>query len=131
MDDKFKRELDDFIASAKQLIDDIQIKENLEIVQKELKAIYDKAAIKINEVKNDEELKAKLKEAGNTVKDKTIEAAHVVKDKTKEAVENTKEYLNRPDVKEKIDNAKDKTKEAAEKSVETVKEWFKPKGDKE
>jgi hypothetical protein len=130
MDDKFKRELDDFIASAKQLIDDIQIRENLELVQKELKVIYDKAAVKINEVKNDEELKAKLKDAGNTVKDKTIEAAHVVKDKTLEAVENTKEYLNRPDVKEKIDNAKDKTKEAAEKSVETVKEWFKPKGDK-
>lgn len=130
MDDKFKRELDEFTASAKKLIEDIQLKENLEIMQRELKIIYDKAAEKFNEVKNDEELKSKLKEAGNTVKDKTMEAATVVKDSTIKAVENTKEYLNRPDVKEKIDNAKDKTKEAAEKSVETVKEWFKPKGDK-
>ena len=43
------------------------------------------------------------------------------------AKEKVDEFINRPDVQEKIEGAKEKTVDFAEKAVDKLKDWLKPK----
>jgi hypothetical protein len=118
MDNTFKEELDRLIEKANKFADDIHLKENLESFRDDLVDLATKTGKKIDELAHDEELKTKIKDGANQVKDGAIKGAKYVGDKTTE-------FFERPDVQENIEKAKDKTIEVAEKGVEALKKALK------
>jgi hypothetical protein len=118
MDNNFKEELDKLIEKASKFADDIHLKENLESFRDDLVELATKTGKKIDELAHDEELKTKIKDGANQVKDGAIKGAKYVGDKTTE-------FFERPDVQENIEKAKDKTIEVAEKGVEALKKALK------
>ena len=120
MDNNFKEELDKLIEKANHFADEKHLKENLESFRDDLVELASKASQKIDEIAHDEELKTKIINGANQVKDGAIKGAKYVGDKTTE-------FFERPDVQKGIEKAKDKTIEVAEKGVEALKKAFKNK----
>lgn len=120
MNNNFKEELDKLVEKANKFADEKHLKENLEAFRDDLVELANKAGQKIDEIVHDEELKTKVKEGANQVKEGAIKGAKYVGDKTTE-------FFERPDVQENIEKAKDKTIEVAEKGVEALKKALKNK----
>lgn len=137
----------DFIKHAKTFAEDNKLQEKFETLKEKTNEAVEGASKKIDELKHDEDLKAKL----NNVKESVVSATNKVVDKVKEneeltekltqvkdtAVDATKksvdfvstkvdEFRNDPEVQEKFEKAKDKTIEVAEKAVNSLKKWLKP-----
>jgi len=120
MENNFKEELNKLVEKANKFADDMHLKENLESFRDDLVELANKAGKKIDEISHDEELKDKIRDGANQVKDGAIKGAKYVGDKTTE-------FFERPDVQENIEKAKDKTIEVAEKGVEALKKALKNK----
>ncbi|KAF0226339.1 MAG: hypothetical protein FD179_885 [Erysipelotrichaceae bacterium] len=120
MKKNFKEELDKLVVKANKFADDKHLKENLESFKDDVVDLANKTGKKIDEVVHDEELKAKVVDGANQVKDGAIKGAKYVGDKTTE-------FFERPDVQENIEKAKDKTIEVAEKGVVALKKALKNK----
>ncbi len=120
MDNNFKDELDKLFEKANKMADDMHVKENLESFRDDLISLAEKTGKKIDELAHDEELKGKIKDGANTVKETAVKGAKYVGDKTTE-------FFERPDVQQNIEKAKDKTIEVAEKGVEALKKALKSK----
>jgi phage terminase small subunit len=118
METNFKEELDKLVQQAKDLADDIHLKENLERLRDGLVDLAGKTGQKIDELAHDEELKTKIKDGAQKVADTAVAGAKFVGDKTTE-------FFERPDVQEGIEKAKDKTIEVAEKGVDALKKALK------
>lgn len=78
----------------------------------------------------------KVKEGVESLKENEdlMNSLNVVKDEASKGVKNVKNAINdfaaRPDVQDKIESAKEMTIDVAEKTVDVLKAWLKPKGDK-
>ncbi len=118
MENNFKEELSKLLEKANKFADDIHLKANLESFRDDLMDLAEKAGKKIDEISHDEELKTKIRDGANQVKDGAIKGAKYVGNKTTE-------FFERPDVQENIEKAKDKTIEVAEKGVEALKKALK------
>ena len=98
---------------------------------------------KIDEIKNDEELKNRIIDTANAVKEKgediidsvkenetVMNAVNTVANAVSEAAQNVKEgidnVMNKPEVSEKITKAKETTLDVAEKAVQALKDWLRP-----
>lgn len=147
-DSKLKETLDQAIQKSKEFAEDIHLKENLSNAASKTKEALGIVGEKIVELSKDEELKAKFKDVStpivdtgkkvvekleenqtfnkvvSTVKEGAIEAADYVSTKTQE-------FLEKPEVQEKLEQAKDKTIELAEAGVENLKKWLKPEASDE
>ena len=100
----------------------------------------DKVVNKFEELKEDDELKAKIKdkaddvvESGKKIIDDIKENENVqkvvesVKEGAKNVSDKTVEFFEKPEVQEKIEDVKEKTLDIAEKGISKLREWLKPK----
>jgi uncharacterized protein YjbJ (UPF0337 family) len=94
---------------------------------------------KVEELKTDEELKAKIKEKAEDViesskkliddikeNENVQKVVESVKEGAKTVSDRTVEFFEKPEVQEKIEDVKDKTLDIAEKGVSKLREWLKP-----
>lgn len=128
------------------ITDPDELKKTVDFIGEKSKEIYEtsiksiQAFIKSEEVKKAiDDAQDFIKDAGTTIGDfakdaydKAMEnpdvkefADGVVK-AANEAKENIDDFFERPEVKEKVDEAKEKTIELAEKAVDALKKWLKP-----
>jgi ABC-type transporter Mla subunit MlaD len=138
---------DGFLKSAKEFVKDAKLQEKFDVLKEKTGEAVDAAAKKVDEIRHDEELKAKL----NTIKDNVTDAAGKVVDKVKENEElsktlhnvkegvvdaakrsaefvhdKTEEIKANPDVQKKVEQAKDKSIDLAEKATDGLKKWLRP-----
>ena len=131
--------------------DNEDVKKTLAFVKSKAKDLYDSALKSINDFMNQEKVKDSLSNANefaSKVVDKVsdvyndaVEAAKKnetiknISEKVSAGYENvvksTKEFLEKPEVQDRIDKVKDGTIDIAEKAVEALRNWLRPEDKKE
>ena len=115
-------------ASLNEVSDSEELKNVLEFVKVKSKALTEGTVAKLQELKDNEQLKKGLADAGNFVKQQTdkIKENENVQKVVGEVKEKTDEFFNKPEVAEKIESAKEMTLDVAEKAVKALKVWLRP-----
>lgn len=154
--DKVKTEkrsgFDGFLKSAKSFVKDAKLQEKFDVLKEKTGEAVDAASKKIDEIRNDEELKTKLntfKENVSSATDKVVEKVrdneelnktlHNVKEGAIDAAKRSAEFVHdkteeikaNPDVQKKVGQAKDKSIEIADKAAAGLKKWLRPEPSEE
>lgn len=130
----------------KDVQDPEEVQKVIEFVKSKSKTVYDASMKKLNEFLNSKQVQTLKEDGTKLVKDAADKTTEVLKDAYDKAMENpnvkdfadnvnkvytsaknsVNDFLEKPEVQEKIDKAKDVTIDVAEKAVAALKEWLKP-----